>query len=49
MDVAGRLIDAAAALIAEQAAGIGASDPDWTAYVDGLATRSIGASPSARE
>jgi hypothetical protein len=31
------LMDAAASLIAEQAAELGASDPDWTTYIEDLA------------
>jgi hypothetical protein len=33
------LIDAAAGLIAEQAADLGASDPAWTTYIEDLAAR----------
>jgi hypothetical protein len=41
------MLDAAAALIAEQAADVGSSDPHWTEYIDGLTSRSTGTSRSA--
>lgn len=36
------LLDEAAALLAEQAAQLGLSDPDWTAYIDELEAMSTG-------